>query len=231
MSAPLKIRASRAGVLLTNARSGKGLSETVKTMLIELWIENNYHRITEISNKFIEKGLAVEEDAITLLCDVTGDFYKKNIKRFENDYITGTPDIITKSGTVIDIKSSWNLITYVKAGLTPIYEYQLRCYMELTGCSEAILAYCLVDTPEPLIISKAKRISWQVDETIMPMEDIVAGLRQQMTFSDIPKHERLKTFRIEADKAKMDDLYQRIERAREFYQTITLAGTEALTEA
>ena len=105
---------------MTNARTGDGLSETVKNYLLEHWIEENLGRITDVSNKFIEKGLAVEEDSITLLSQVTGEFFKKNIDRFENDYLTGTPDIITEDGIIIDIKSSWSLLTFLKADLSKI---------------------------------------------------------------------------------------------------------------
>lgn len=228
MNKTFKARASRAGLLMSNSRSGSGLSETAKNYIIEAWIENTYGRFTDISNKFIEKGLAVEEDAITLYSEVTGDFYRKNINRYENDFVTGTPDIITPEGVVIDIKSSWNLLTYVKAGLSTLYEYQLRSYMDMVGLDSAILAYCLVDTPEHLILAEAKRIAWQVKEDEMTIEEIVEGLRKQMTFGDIPKENRVKTFQIKRDPDKIQELYSRITKAREFYDTLSL---NILTEA
>jgi len=56
------------------------LSETTKKYLREVMIYEKYGRKKDISNKYIEKGLAVEEDAITLYSRFTKVFYKKNEK-------------------------------------------------------------------------------------------------------------------------------------------------------
>ena len=59
-------RASQLGKLMTDARTKSGLSETTKSALLEVYVSNKYRRYKEISNKYIEKGLAVENDAIDM---------------------------------------------------------------------------------------------------------------------------------------------------------------------
>ncbi len=60
-------RASQLGKLMTDARTKSGLSETTKSALLEVYIQQRYNRYKEISNKYIEKGLAVENDAIDMI--------------------------------------------------------------------------------------------------------------------------------------------------------------------
>ena len=55
---PIKFRASQLGKLMTDARTKTGLSETTKSALLEIAIQNKYNRYKEISNKYIEKGVA-----------------------------------------------------------------------------------------------------------------------------------------------------------------------------
>lgn len=62
----LNIRCSSIGYIMTEPRSGNGLSETTKTHLVDLYVANKYGRNTDTFNKYVQKGLAVEEDSITL---------------------------------------------------------------------------------------------------------------------------------------------------------------------
>jgi hypothetical protein len=49
-------RASQLGKLMTDARTKSGLSETTKSALLEVYVQQKYNRYKEISNKYIEKG-------------------------------------------------------------------------------------------------------------------------------------------------------------------------------
>ena len=61
----VKFRASQLGKLMTDARTKTGLSETCKSALLEVYVQQKYKRYKEISNKYIEKGIAVENDEST----------------------------------------------------------------------------------------------------------------------------------------------------------------------
>lgn len=121
---------------------------------IELMIKQMVYGFkTELNNKYVNKGNRMEDKAIDLLSLHTENLYSKNEVRFENDFITGTPDII-HNNKIIDIKCSWSKATFplFKDEAHNIqYEYQMRGYMMLTGCESAEVTYCLMSTPEDLI--------------------------------------------------------------------------------
>lgn len=63
-----KFRCSSLGHLMTESRSKSDpISETTKTHLIDCYVSEVFNRRTELTSKFLEKGLTVEENAIDLL--------------------------------------------------------------------------------------------------------------------------------------------------------------------
>ena len=63
----IKFRCSSLGALMTEARNKSGqLSETCKSELIKVFIAEKYGRTKNIQSKYLEKGIAQEEDSITL---------------------------------------------------------------------------------------------------------------------------------------------------------------------
>lgn len=218
----LKIRASSAGQIMTDPRSkSELLSETTKSTLQEIFIAEKYGRYKDFSSDAIVKGLTNEEQAITQFCFMHDLFLSKNIKHFENDFIKGTPDLITEDA-VIDVKCSWDLFTFIKSDLTKNYEYQLLCYMELTGKKKATLAYVLTDTPENLIQNEVRRIMYQVKDA--NEQEVYEGLKKQMTYNDIPDQDKIRLFHIEYDQEKLDKLYARIILCRGYYESLTLTN-------
>lgn len=110
----------------------------------------------ELGGKEIKKGRIQEKTAINLLNDVCGTMYEKNETRFNNEWLTGEPDIDDEG--IEDIKCPWSKETFplteemarkmaVKAG----YDWQMRGYMMLRNKQYARVRYCLVDTPSELI--------------------------------------------------------------------------------
>src|SRR5688572_14682194 len=164
------IRCSCLGKIMTEARSkSEVLSETTKTYLRQLFREIKYDRKKEITTKYMEKGLMVEEDAITLYSLVKKRFFKKNEERVKNDYLCGTPDLfigesIEQAKEIIDIKSSWDLFTFPFPSdkINKDYFYQLQGYMFLTGAEKATLVYCLIDTPLTLINDEKRKLLYKM---------------------------------------------------------------------
>jgi len=129
------------------------LSAGAKTYLEELAAEFVYGYEKKVSSKYLEKGIAVEDDSIDLYGTVTFTEMVKNTERRTNDWITGECDLLYPS-KITDIKSSWSLDTFPKVadqGRDADYEWQGRGYMMLWGKPTFEIAYCLVNTPEELI--------------------------------------------------------------------------------
>lgn len=185
-----KCRASASGALLTNPRSkSETLSETTKTYLKEWATEQIFGYKKDISNKYLERGIQQEDEAIDFAIQVLDlPFAIKNEKTFEDDLFVGTPDLIVND-TVYDIKCSWNCHTfpYFETEIpTPGYFSQLQVYMHLTGLKKACLTYVLLDN------------------------DVIGHTYQ------VSKEMRIKTFEIEYQPELIETLSLRVQECRNF---------------
>ena len=213
----LKIRASQVGKIMTSSRSkGDVLSKTAKSYLEQLAKEELLGVRTEFSSKYTDKGNIVEDDAIALVEKVNGyEFLYKNEEHFSNDYLTGTPDVLTDD-VLIDVKSSWNVDTFPmfdKELKNKDYYYQLQAYMWLTGRTESYLCYCLVDTPKFIIKSEVRKIHKP------RYSDIKAIILKHKFNSDTEKY-RVRTFPILIDNDVITQIKERIEVCREYYNNL-----------
>lgn len=220
-------RCSSLGHIMTESRTKTDLSETTKTHLIDVYVANRYGRQDDIQSKFIEKGLAVEEDSITLFSRIKKDFYKKNESHLKNSWIKGTPDLyvgesIDQATHIIDIKSSWDIYTFMRVitkEINKLYYWQLQGYMDLTGATSATLAYCLVDTPQQLIEDEKRRLMWKMgvatNENPLYLE-ACEELERSMTFGDIDMGERMIELKIERNDADIMRMHSRVEECRKW---------------
>jgi predicted phage-related endonuclease len=168
----LKIRCSAIGKIMTNARSkSEVLSKTCKSYLEELALEEVYGIRKEFSSRYTDKGNEVERESIDLAQDVLDmGFMYKNTEFYENDFLTGTPDVNTDT-CLLDVKSSYDASTFpffAEEIPNKDYMYQLQGYMALTGKRKSILAYCLVNTPYDIVEDEIRRAHWKhhlIDES------------------------------------------------------------------
>jgi hypothetical protein len=225
-------RCSSLGHLMTDPRNAGdkkagNLSETAKTHLIDVFVSNKYGRNTDIQNKYIQKGLLVEEDSITLYSRVTKTFHKKNELPLSNAFIKGTPDLyvgasIKEASHIIDIKSSYDIFTFFRNhnnDLNNLYYWQVQGYMDLTGAKSASVAYCLVDTPDVIINDEKRRLMWKMGVATDENEDFKKAceeLDRLLTYSDISMRERVIEFRVERNQDDIDRMHNRVEKAREY---------------
>lgn len=203
---------------MTPPRAKKDLlSKTATDYLDEIIIAHKYGREKDIMNKYMQKGLMMEDASITLLSEVTEKFYGKNEQFYENEYIQGTPDVV--DDVVIDVKTSWDIFTFSSAEVTRPYYWQLVGYMWLTGIHKAKLAYCLVNAPEELITDELRRLSWKMMmiDTQHPLYiEAEEKVRHNMVFDDIPAKERVKVFDVEFDVEEVEQLKEKIDICREY---------------
>lgn len=177
------------------------LSTGTKTFVDEWLKEQIYGFRKEIKNKYLTKGLALEDEGIdSAISWLDLPFVLKNEKSFEDEFFTGTPDLIL-SDEILDIKCSWDAFTFPlfeKECPTKDYFYQLQIYMHLTGKRKARVVYVLLNTPEELVYE------------------------QKRDYSEMDKKYRIKTFAFEYDQSIILDLQDRISKIREYIQTIKL---------
>lgn len=220
-----QFRCSGLPTLMVNGRSKSDiLSETAKTALRELWIKESYGREKfDTSNKYTEKGIMCEPDAMDLIKQVTEKTYFKNNKHLTNDFIQGTPDIVLP-GEVKDVKTSWSIWTFNNVdeeSALKSYYYQLLGYMWLTGSTKSELIYCLVNTPEEIMNDELYKLSFKHPE-INESDEQAAKYKVNYIFDDIPAKERMKAFAIEFNQDDVELLKERIVAARAYLATLSL---------
>ncbi len=219
-----KFRCHGLGNLLVDPRSKtEPLSETTKTYLKELWIQEMFGREKIISTKYMAKGISCETDSVQLVEKVLNKTYFKNQKEFTNDLLAGIPDVID-SEFVLDIKTSWDIWTFAAVdedSARKAYYGQLLGYMLLTGKTKAKLAYCLTNTPEDQISYEMYKL--KVSGAIKDdNEEEEAKARSNFIFDDIAQEKRVKIYDFEIDEEIVNKLTERIRLSREYMSTLSL---------
>ena len=148
-----------------------------------------------ITSKYLTKGIEVENDSISFAEKVLGwNFAVKNEESYEDEFFTGTPDVIFPREKVVDIKSSWDCFTFpLFSDEVPNkdYFYQLQVYMHLTGLKQAELVYVLMETPEDLT-------------------------HVHYDYSEVKPEHRVKVFPVQYDEEVIHQLHTRIIDARAY---------------
>lgn len=198
----LKFRASSLADIMTDPKSkDEVLSVGAKSAIIKLAKEFVYGYDERISNKYMEKGILMEDKSIELLNSVLFTDFKKNTERKTNDWITGECDI-SAPDRIHDIKTSWSLATFPVLsfmGEDKTYEWQGRAYMMLWDVDKFEIDYCLVSTPEHLIGYES--------ETLHKVDHINPELR-------------VTRVQYNRDKSLEDKIKIKVEAARKFYEQI-----------
>ena len=195
-------RASAGGKLATNPRSKtETLSETTKTFAKEWLIEQIYGYRKEIKSKYLDKGNQLEDTGIDKAIEwLDLKFVLKNEKSFEDEFFTGTPDLILED-EVIDIKLSYDCFTFPLLENeipTKDYFYQVQIYMHLTGKKKARVVYLLLNTPEN-----------------------IAHWEEKKDYENQPKENRIKAFEFEYQPEVIELLKNRVIETRNYLKQTT----------
>ena len=220
----MKVRCSAIGKIMTSPRSkGEVLSQTTKSYIKELVLEHKYGIRKEINSRYLDKGNMVENESIELTERVLDlDLIVKNESYFENEFICGTPDIIM-GDTIIDVKSSWSAHTFPffldEELPNKDYYYQVQGYMALTGATKGMVVYCLINTPEEIVLDEIRRTSWSRHELDVT-EETEAEVRQQHEFDHIPEVNRVKAYHIERNDEVIQAIYERVNECKIYYDRL-----------
>jgi len=219
----MRIRCSAIGKIMTSPRTkGEVLSETAKTYIQDYFKEKELGIAKEFWSRYTDKGLQMEDKAIEFAGQFfVWDFVIKNEEKYSNEYINGTPDVITKD-LLADIKCSWNMGTF------PIFEdeiptknywWQLQSYMWLTGHSTSELVYVLTNTPEQIVEDEIRRMHWKLNKIDEDL-DLREAVQSQHNFSHIPNSLRIKRFIVERDEQAIEQIKEKVELCRNYYEQL-----------
>ena len=186
------------------------------------WLKSKiYKRTKEVTTKYMEKGHFCEEIAIDFLNKRLLTEYVKNDDMFENDFMTGTPDI--DADCIIDIKNSWDFSTFPlleEENPKKEYDYQVMGYQKLTGKTDkpGKVAYLLMDAPQHIIQQEAARRAYREGGS---WEDYFSHYHKQLTYGEIDPKYRYKTFDVEYNSDVIEELEHRIEMCRKYIEEIS----------
>lgn len=206
---------------LHNLMQEKGLGKTGETYL-ETWVkEQIYQRRKEFTSKYTDKGNQNEDESIDIIADQLGfGMLIKNEKYFENDFICGTPDIIT-TDLIIDAKSSWDCFTFplFDSKLNKNYYWQVQGYMWLTGLQQAKVCYVLTDTPVHMIQKEA--FWWCKQNGYDELDiDVFNEFIKKMTYKNIPIEKKFKCFDVQRNDKDIELIGSRVIDARKYIDII-----------
>lgn len=190
-----------------------------------------------LHNKFLDKGLLAEEDALALLSEVEGVYYAKNKESFETEYLKGTADIVTD--IITDTKCNYDMESFDNAELTKLYEWQIKAYCIGYGKTKGRVAYCLVNNPEHQIRAARTNLFYGMgtpDESEVRWIEAVQQVERNHIFDipafkaeypnydfentqldfHIPAKMRLKIFDVELQDGDEEIINSRVKLAREW---------------
>jgi hypothetical protein len=209
---------------MTSPRSkGEVLSETAKTFIEDVFREKEYGIYKDISSRYTDKGIQMEDEAIQLAGNVLGwDLnVNKNEERLKNEWITGIPDINTET-LLADIKCSWSGSTFPFFDTelpNKDYFWQLQGYMMLTGHLQSELVYCLMNTPQQIVEDEVRRMHWKLN-LIEESLDVREAVQCQHNFDHLSDNLRIKRFIVEGSIDAENRIKEKVEQANEYYLTL-----------
>lgn len=213
-----KFRASSLPKLMTNSKiKSAPLGDTAKAVIRDCYIESVYRRKREIFTTAILKGIMTEPDSFSLIQEVLGKTYFKNKEKFENEFITGTPDI-PDTEAIIDVKSSYDLWTFTavtEESALKEYKQQLIGYCWLTKKKKAEIIFCLNNMPESLLEKEFYKMNLQTEE----QREIA---KKNFLYDDIPANKRLKRYTFDVTEDDFKTVEERVKIAREYMGTFEL---------
>lgn len=218
----MKFRCSDLDTLMTKSRSKSDpISKTAMKKIREYFIKRDFGREKMVLTKYMIKGVEQEPVSIDLYNEVFGTKLNKNQKELENDFITGTPDLV--GDEIIDIKTSWDIWTFdeidKKIALND-YKYQVLGYMWLTGIKKGKLAYCLVDMPEHMFVDEMYKLSFSYKN--LTQSELEEKFYYNYHFGDIAPEKKVKTFEVEWNEEEIENIKNKITLAREALERMKL---------
>lgn len=213
------ITAHRAGDLMVGDDSK--LSVTAKKLAME-WVraqpEFYGRRKRAIHSKYFDKGIECELESIQFAANYYGwGAVQKNTERRQDEYMQGEPDVVLPE-LIADLKNSWDETTFPvfeRELPDPKYYWQLLVYMTLWNKQRGSVVYTLMNAPERLIESEARKEQYRLG--LDDLEDeLYQKYYQMMTFDDLPAQLRIKRFDIALDPYDVDRLRNRVEMLRAF---------------
>jgi hypothetical protein len=221
------------------------ISDTAASYLLEAyaWETQRMVSITkELDVEAFERGRKTEPESIKLLCSVDKVDYYKNETRFENDFLTGIPDLITIDKNYLghgdyseycsrirELKSTRDYPTFlykIHKGLDPGNKEQTQGYGDILDCKDLAVVFTLPNMPEEIRLKYKYKLADRLGEATTESPRFLktwAEIEHSMVFDSIPDHKR--TFKVPVEpfaRSEQQAVYERVKHAREWLNNFHL---------
>lgn len=200
-----------------------------KTFIRDEFVGKHYGNRKSFKSKYTDKGNITEDEAIEMVKEFLKiPFGEKNEERKENDYIIGTCDLYLNN-IVFDIKNAYTCHSFpvFNDPLKEVYKGQGQCYMDLWGVKKYMVAYCLCDMPEEMLIGMVKSQKFTYGETRSD-DEIYDDLKTKHSYSHLPLEQRIRLYPFEYNPEYIKRLKSRVKMARRYLKN--LAGKKERIE-
>ena len=194
------------------------LSQSCRNHLADVYTSNVFGYNQDIQNKYVEKGLLLEEDAITQYSLLTGKMYRKNKIRRKNEFIEGELDF-EDDEYVFDTKVNWDAQTFNRTAANPIkplYSWQGKGYMWLFGKKKFKLVYCLLNTPEHLVNQEIKKFQYSFYGSASDLELAIQEIKDNHNYDHIPLVNKVRVYEEYQEFDDIDRISSRVIQCREY---------------
>ena len=158
--------------LIEKEKNKDAISDTAKTLAIQMYAKNEWNRDTNFATDATYKGNNLEDEALDIISIHDNELNFKNTERRQNDFIIGEIDINRlQQDRIVDIKNKENLVTFLKLvngtseesddKVAKVYYSQMQGYMNLWDAKEAIIEHILQSVPEGMLWAKIQSSMWQ----------------------------------------------------------------------
>lgn len=215
------------------------LGDTCVAYLLEsfAWETERMVSITkELDVEAFERGRKTEPESVELLSFVDNVAYYKNDTRFDNEFLTGIPDVITVDKNYLghgdyneycsrirEIKScrDYPIFLYkIHKGLDPGNLEQIQGYGDILECDDLAVAFTLPDMPEEQRLKYKYKLADRLGEATMESPRFLktwTEIEHSMVFDSIPAHKRAYKIPVEPfTPFERNSVYERVKLCREY---------------
>ena len=211
------------------------LSDTCISYLVEAyaWETEQMCSITkEMDVEYFERGRKTEPESIELLSFVDDRPCIKNEERYENDFLSGIPDVIglyrveqefPLAYSVTDIKScrDYPMFLYkMHKGLDAGNAEQLMGYGDILECGNLAVAFTLPTMPQSIREGYKIKLAYKMNAAIdqdKEFEKAWANLERSMIFDHMPPEKRVYKIQVSPfTPSEQAAVYERVKVCREW---------------
>lgn len=202
----------RASALCNFMKSGRCkadvFGDAARAVIQERALFDVWGFIKPVENKFINKGLTLENDAIELVANTYFlDNVAKNEVRITDDWFTGECDILLDD-EIRDTKCVYSLASFVfnkeqalNKAVQAGYDLQGQVYMHLYDRPKFTVDFVLLPTP-------LDQLKYSDEQSIQMLHDLPRKM---------PSDKRITSITFERDKDFIEKVKERVELAQEIY--------------